>query len=77
MMDRMMMGIDLGGLCRSVAECEAYMRSANRVLGKHNTAILLLGIGMMLTGVVIMDQAERFVKLEKKIKRLEEEQTVG
>ena len=77
MMDRMMIGIDLGGLCRSVTECKAYMRIANRALGKHDTAILLLRIGMMLTGVVIMNQAERIVKLEKKIKRLEEERTVG
>lgn len=57
--------------------CEVCIHRMTRVLEKHNAAIFLLGIGMMITGVVGMNQEERIVKLEKKIKRLEEEQTVG
>lgn len=57
--------------------CEACICRMNRVLEKHNAVIFLLGIGMMMTGFIGMYQEERIVKLEKKIKRLEEERTVG
>ena len=57
--------------------CEACICRMNRMLEKHNAAIFLLGIGMMMTGFIGMYQEERIVKLEKKIKRLEEERTVG
>ena len=57
--------------------CETCICRMNHVLEKHNAAIFLLGIGMMLTGFIGMNQEERIVKLEKKIKRLEEERTVG
>lgn len=57
--------------------CEACICRMHRVLERHNAAIFLLGFGMMMTSFIGMYQEERIVKLEKRIKRLEEERTVG
>lgn len=73
----MMIGVDLGSLCKNMMEYEVYMRSVSHAISKQNKNIFMLGICMMFTGAIVMSQEERISKLERKVKRLEEEQIVG